>query len=133
MALPLTWRQGAANPFAHTPEMRSIPVRDADHDLRGPGQSPLERAQAAPAKRRIGRRAAPQVDDPASWVERRAERLLLRRALGRGQLVVRERRLDDVVQSASHLQRGLVGVVVAGVNFDYERGDATAAYHRSAR
>ena len=83
MALPLTWRQGAANPFAQAAEMRSIPVRDRDHDLRRSGQGSLESTQAAPAERRIRRQAAPQIDDSTPRVERGAERALLCRVLSR--------------------------------------------------
>src|SRR6188768_1707353 len=104
MALPLTWRPGAANPFGQGPKMRSIPVCHVDHDLGASAQGGLERAQAGPAERTLGGSATPKIDDSAPRIEGRAEPALRGVPLSGRKLVVRELSRDRAVERASHLE-----------------------------
>src|SRR3954451_13659769 len=110
MALPLTWRPGAANPFGQGPKMRSIPVCHVDYDLCRTAQGGLERAQAVPAERALGGPAAPKIDNPAAWVEGRPQRTLSAHALRGGDVLVRKLAGHDAVQRTPNLQRGLACV-----------------------
>src|SRR6478735_1804921 len=133
MALPLTWRPGAANPFAEGLKMRSIPVCHVDHDLGRSAQGGLERAQAAPTERALGGGAAPEIDDPAARVEGSAESALLGHALRARQIFVRYLALHEAIERAAYFERGFAGVVVAGADFDHQRGGSPSADDRGAR
>src|SRR4051794_22341455 len=116
MALPLTWRPGAANPFGQGPKMRSIPVCHVDYDLGRSAQGGLERAQAVPAERALGGGAAPEIDDPAARIQRGSEAALAGCALGGREIVVRHWAEHEAVERASHFERGFAGVVVVGAD-----------------
>src|SRR4051794_21898152 len=104
MALPLTWRAGAANPFAPRGNLRSILVRYADHDLCGRAQGGLERAQADGAERAGRSSTTPEIHDPAARIERSRQRSALGAALRCGEIERGERALRDALEHAADLE-----------------------------
>src|SRR5450432_365689 len=133
MALPLTWRAGAANPFARPVKMRSILVRYGNHDLRGRAQRGLECAQADGAEGHCWLGATPEVDDAAARIERALERAALGGALRRGEIFGREWTLSHAFEYAADFEGRFLGFVVAGMDLDHQGRDAPAPDHARAR
>src|SRR4051794_34505714 len=107
MALPLTWRPGAANPFGRGPKMRSIPVCHVDDDLRRTAQRGLERAQAGSAQPALGGGATPKIDDSTARTRRPPDLALCGRALCGGKILIQNLPRHDAIERTPHLERGL--------------------------